>query len=82
MDISASITMVDSFLETMTCDDCLTMSNFDLELHLMALYLLEKALPQYSLFMRPSMMSNQMVIIYAIYSRVLFEIIPLSGLGV
>ena len=81
MHIYAPIKMVDRFLADMTCSNCLTLSNFDPELHMMKLELSDKARTQSSFFMRPSMMLTQMVVIPDIYSRLLFEILPWSGLG-
>ena len=74
--------MVDSFLVAMTCSDCLTSLKFDYKVHPMALDLSGKSKLKSSFSMRPFMMSTQIVIISAIYSRVLFKILPCSGLWV
>ena len=81
MHIYASFTMVSSFFEATNYADCLNSSMFDFKVHLMALELSYKARTQSSFSIRPSMMLTQMVIAHVIYYRVLFEILPCSGLG-
>ena len=81
MHIYAYITMVSIFLADMTCSDCLALSKFYLKVHPMALELTDNTSKESSFFMRPSMMLTQMVVIPDIYSRLLFEILPWSGLG-
>ena len=78
----ASIAVVASFIVAMACTDCLVLSYFYLKVKPMALELLYKSRTQFSFSLRPSIMSTHMMIFSAIYSKVLFEIILYSGLGV
>ena len=82
MHIYALITIVSSYIAYITCADCLTSSKFDVKVHSMALDMSDKSRIQSTFSMRPSIMLTQMVIIYAICSKVLFEIMPCSGIGV
>ena len=81
MHIYALITIVSSYIAYITCADFLTSSKFDVKVHSMALDMSDKSRIQSTFSMRPSIMLTQMVIIYAIYSRLLFEILSCSGLG-
>ena len=80
MHICTLITMVASFLADKNSVGCFNSSKFDLKVHPMALEMSDKAMTQAYSFMRHSLILNQMVTIYAIYSRVLYEIPPCSGI--